>query len=286
MAGYEVRIRFGMDKLRLNVRKKGFTLIELLVVISIIALLLAILMPALGRVKELGRSAVCRANERTMVLAWVLYAGDNDDRMCSSWTYDQINGWGNTWDWVWGPYKLDGTGSADEWDATEEERREGIKRGAIYKYSEDTDAFHCPSDKNKQSSGKFRTYSIPDSMGGLWTHFWPVVEKMSQIKRPSAKYVIVEEDDDRGYNMNSWILSPKQGGGVSETIWNDPYLTVWHNGSSNLAFADGHVDSRKWSKESFDYFSIEKFDQSWGSFSPATSGGKEDLEWMAKSWAK
>jgi prepilin-type N-terminal cleavage/methylation domain-containing protein len=57
--------------------KKGFTLIELLVVISIIALLIAILLPALARAKELANRAVCSANVRSLVQSMVIYAQSN-----------------------------------------------------------------------------------------------------------------------------------------------------------------------------------------------------------------
>ncbi len=55
---------------------KGFTLIELLVVISIIAMLLAILMPVLGRVKSMARRSICLSNQRQCILACVMYASD------------------------------------------------------------------------------------------------------------------------------------------------------------------------------------------------------------------
>lgn len=58
---------------------KGFTLIELLVVISIIAVLMSILMPALGRVKEQAKTVVCSNNLRQLGLAWRFYAEDNDN---------------------------------------------------------------------------------------------------------------------------------------------------------------------------------------------------------------
>jgi len=61
--------------------KKAFTLIELLVVISIIALLLAILMPALQRVKQQGQSVVCKSNLKQMAMAMVMYCQENDDRL-------------------------------------------------------------------------------------------------------------------------------------------------------------------------------------------------------------
>ncbi len=60
---------------------RGFTLIELLVVISIIALLVSILMPALGKAKEQAAAVACLSNVHQLALGWVTYAGDNDDRL-------------------------------------------------------------------------------------------------------------------------------------------------------------------------------------------------------------
>lgn len=59
--------------------KAGFTLIELLVVISIIALLIAILLPALGAAREAGRASVCKSNERQIMISMYTYAQDNKD---------------------------------------------------------------------------------------------------------------------------------------------------------------------------------------------------------------
>ena len=71
-------------------RRKAFTLIELLVVISIMALLMAILLPALARARHLSREVVCRSNLRQLVFAANLYTDDNSERypvahMGSSW---------------------------------------------------------------------------------------------------------------------------------------------------------------------------------------------------------
>ena len=74
-------------------KRNGFTLIELLVVISIIALLLSILMPSLTAAKEKARRIVCASNERQLTLAWIQYAGDNNDTM----VYSDTLGPGQTW---------------------------------------------------------------------------------------------------------------------------------------------------------------------------------------------
>ena len=65
--------------------KKGFTLIELLVVIAIIALLLAILMPALGKAKTIAEEVVCKSNLHQYYLATELYANEYRDRFPPAW---------------------------------------------------------------------------------------------------------------------------------------------------------------------------------------------------------
>ena len=64
--------------------KKGFTLIELLVVISIIALLLSIMMPALNIAREQARGIACQSNQRSLTQAYIMYAGQNDGKICFS----------------------------------------------------------------------------------------------------------------------------------------------------------------------------------------------------------
>lgn len=69
-------------------QKSGFTLIELLVVISIIAVLMSILMPALTRVREQARKTVCSTRLRDIGAAFHLYRADNNDKLPPSWAFD------------------------------------------------------------------------------------------------------------------------------------------------------------------------------------------------------
>ena len=75
-------------------RRKGFTLIELLVVIAIIALLLAILLPGLNKVKETAKSVVCRSNVRSLTTGLKLHVETNDQKLL--W-YDSTPGEGDLW---------------------------------------------------------------------------------------------------------------------------------------------------------------------------------------------
>jgi prepilin-type N-terminal cleavage/methylation domain-containing protein len=63
-------------------RRTGFTLIELLVVIAIISLLMAILLPALEKAKDLARGVLCKSNLRNYTIAMMVYLEDNDDEFC------------------------------------------------------------------------------------------------------------------------------------------------------------------------------------------------------------
>src|SRR5450756_773772 len=65
---------------RPRLRRNGFTLVELLVVVSIIALLVAILLPSLTQARELARRVACAANLSAMGKGWMLYWTDNSNR--------------------------------------------------------------------------------------------------------------------------------------------------------------------------------------------------------------
>jgi prepilin-type N-terminal cleavage/methylation domain-containing protein/prepilin-type processing-associated H-X9-DG protein len=87
-------------------KKSGFTLIELLVVIGIIALLLAILLPALQEARERGRRTVCLSNLHQIHLAMTMYADDNEGKLPTRLEKSGNKIWGNWLGSSWNPYGL------------------------------------------------------------------------------------------------------------------------------------------------------------------------------------
>jgi len=264
-------------------RASAFTLIELLVVIAVIAVLMAILMPALSRAREAGKTVKCQANLRTLTTAWYTYAVDNDDKLCGSWNYNG-GSWGQPSDWAWAPWEVNGDAAvSDYFNATRDERYEGIRRGTLYPYTRSFACYHCPSD---QSVGdNFRSYSMPDSLNGWWSTDkpggfanWRNLSRLSEIANPAQAYVMLEENDPRGYNINSWVIDP--AGATEATNWSDP-LVVWHGARSSFGFADGHAETWKWSIETLKHF---RDYTSWQQPTPQTVEGIEDLKRTHRGW--
>lgn len=232
-------------------RKRAFTLIELLVVIAVIAVLMGVLMPALRAARELARGSNCLANQRSLVLAYTMYADDNDNRLVRG-HVDTTNL--DTGMWALPP--INTSGAYISGPVTFEDRIRGIERGALYRYIGDYKVYHCPGDNRFQSAqdltqAMYRSYIIPDVLSAArpgfhsWTearhqHF---PKKLNEITQTSLKYVFVEtefQNPSFNYDHGGWSFAP-----WIDDRWIDE-LATFHSKSATFGFADGHAERHKW----------------------------------------
>ena len=221
-------------------KRRAFTLIELLVVIAIIAILLAILMPALNRVQEQCKRAACLNNCKQMVLAWSLYADDNDNKIVN----------GNT---ATGSFNQDGTCWV-YWPgrgASEEQRIQGILDGLLYPYCPNIKLYKCPTGIR----GEVVTYAITDAMNGydaIPGSEGMVVKNRLDIREPGKRAVFLDEGRLSPASWTVWY---------SEERWWDQ-ITARHGDGTNFSFVDGHSEYWKWkdpqtleiAKSDYDYW--------------------------------
>lgn len=268
---------------------KAFTLIELLVVISIIALLIAILMPALRRAKEQGICSLCLHNLKNLSMAWFKYAVDNGGLLVGG-----HNGTGDgshsnprkRYAWVTDPQDERGNYISYK-QASYEDKLRGIERGLLFGYVKDIDidSYHCLADKRHKEpppptakSPAWRSYSIAGCMNGT-LFFSQTMEKYhpckiySEIKSPADKYVFVEDADPGGWNNGSWVLD------LTRPVWEDP-PAGWHYDKSNLGFADGHSETYWWKDER----TIDMINESYWKQVARRQPDNDDLEYMQQHY--
>lgn len=244
--------------------RKGFTLIELLVVIAIIAILLSVLIPGLQAAKEYASAAVCLSNQKSLVAAYLLYSEENSGLLVCGDVGDHYDDGGDPYDnkeYQWVRQPVDPV--TNVYSTKQEAREEGIRRGKLFTYTQNTDIYHCPGDKTfkkyTEPFNAYRSYSVnallnaeDDSkrtvtVSGVTKTLNPAI-RMSDIVSPGNKFVFIEESieykdnghqDPQPYGMGAFIM----WSGI-ETWWDWP--AYFHNDSGTLGFADGHAERRRW----------------------------------------
>jgi prepilin-type N-terminal cleavage/methylation domain-containing protein len=228
---------------------RGFTLIELLVVIAIIAILAALLLPALARAKAKATGAACKNNQKQIMLAFIMYSDDNNSVMPGPTYFYETAVLDMKAGGFWTIPSI--TSGMTMQDAIAEVQRH-LAQGPLWPYCKGAGAYHCPGDlRTKRPIGStwaYDSYSKTDGMHG-YEGATPMAHapdchsilKISGVPEPPRAVVFVEESDPRDYNRGTWEYTAED----HMAPWIDPFA-VNHNQASTLCFAVGHVEEHKW----------------------------------------
>ena len=211
--------------------KRGFTLIELLVVIAIIAILAALLLPALARAKTKAQGAKCLANVKQLQLAWQLYADDSGDVICPATGGNEppaTNSWcaGNM------------TNPAENTDVNL------IKSSLLWRFTGNTGIYKDPGD----ITPNVRSYSENCAMNGDAASGFTLFKKVANVPSPTQYFVFIDESNDLDEQNdpidNSHFLINFNKFYDNATFGDHP--ATYHGMTGNTSFVDGHASPHKW----------------------------------------
>ena len=224
-----------LKEMKRRLPANGFTLVELLVVIAIIAILAALLLPALSSAKQKAWQAACLNNHKQLALAWSMYKDDNHGLLVID---DPVTGstlaGTNYPSWVYGDMAVP-TEATNAWL---------IQLGLLYGYANNTGIYHCPADA---TSRHIRSYSMQSQLSfyengapATANPAYPPMYSENQIRKTpmSATMVFLDESP---VTINDGYFAAN----VSGDTWGDA-PAAWHSHGCNFSFADGHAEHWRW----------------------------------------
>jgi prepilin-type processing-associated H-X9-DG protein/prepilin-type N-terminal cleavage/methylation domain-containing protein len=222
----------------------GFTLAELIAVVALMGLFAAMLLPALAETRADSKSFVCRNNLKRLMLAWSMYATQNNENLL------RANSWvGNSF--------LDWTTSAAN---TNTVLLLDPSQSTIATCVKAADLFKCPADTYlipATSNPRTRSYSLSAAAGGVGltpgsnpqyplgrTYSTVGAVKLSQLNTPGPQNTVLFLDEHPD-SINDGSFAFNAGYAPAQYSWRD-LPASYHDGACNLSFADGHVEKHLW----------------------------------------
>ena len=238
-------------------RCRAFTLIELLVVIAIIAILAALLLPALTRAKLKAQGVQCMNCHRQLALAWRMYSDDYRDTLLFA-SGDKVGVESGVW--MSGTMDFNG-GNAGNWDPSVD-----IYQSPMWPYcGKNVSIFKCPADRsyvvvNGQQLPRVRTMVMNLYLGGFYgtgtgvfdDKTWRIYRKTGDLNVPGPTkiFVFLDERED-AINWGNFYTDMKgyptltSAGNAADYMLAD-MPGIYHGNACGFSFADNHAELRKW----------------------------------------